>query len=309
MIPGLKKIAAFDLNLLVAFAAIDEHRHITRAADAIGLSQSALSHALNRLRTLLGDPLFVKSSRGMVPTPRAEKLSAPVREMVAALEEKVLGTSSFQAAAMDRTFRVESTDFIESLLVPKLLGLFESEAPRARVAFKTARFALPKEELELGKCDLAIAGFFGELPEGFYQQKLFSDGFLCAVRKGHPRLVGKAKVSLDDYCRERHVLIAPGGQLSARVDEMLRRQKRGRFIVAGLSSFMVSGWIAAQGDAIVSGPSRVMHQIAATFDLHLFKSPLEIPRITIVQAWHERNHQDPGHRWFREHVRGILGET
>jgi len=296
----------FDLNLLVVFAAIDEHRQITKAARAIGLSQSALSHALNRLRDQLGDPLFVKSSQGMVPTPRAEALAAPVKDLIHSLQENVLGTGTFRPATLNRTFRVYSTDLIESLLVPKLLGVLETEAPKTRAAFKTARFALPKEEMELGTCDLAIAGFFGDLPEGFYQQKLFTDEFLCVVRGGHPRLGSKSRVTLDDYCNERHVLIAPGGELSAKVDELLKRQGRERFVVAGISSFMVSGWIASQSDAIVSGPSRVIGQIAETFSLRTFKCPLELPKITIVQAWHERNHTDPAHRWFREHVKALL---
>ena len=210
----LKKIADFDLNLLAVFVAVNEYRHITKAAQAIGLSQSALSHALNRLRTKLGDSLFVKSSGGMVPTPRAKELAEPIRDLIDSFEQKILASNSFMIEQLERTFRISSTDLIESLLIPPLLKTLQADAPKVQVITKSAGFALPREEMELGICDLAIAGFFGDLPDGFYQQKLFSDHFVCGVRKNHPKLKAKSHLSIDDYCDERHALLAPGGELS-----------------------------------------------------------------------------------------------
>jgi DNA-binding transcriptional LysR family regulator len=302
----LKKIRGFDLNLLAVFAAIVDHRHITKAAKVLGITQPALSHALGRLRILLDDDLFVKSSRGMVPTPRAVQISEPIRSLLGQFEREVLGLENFDPSKMRRAFKIYTTDLIDSLLLPSLLKKFETSAPGAQIVSQAAPFSLPREELELGKCDLAIAGFFGELPDGFYQQKLFSDGFVSAVRRNHPRLGKRKELSLTEFCDERHVLVAPGGELRAKVDELLAKKKIRRTIVAGLNSFMSSAWIIPETDYIFTGPTRLVRLIERAFPLHVLATPVKIPDITITQVWHERNNNDDGHRWLREHIRGIL---
>jgi DNA-binding transcriptional LysR family regulator len=302
----INKIRGFDLNLLAVFAAIDEHRHITKAAKVLGITQPALSHALGRLRLLLDDDLFVKSSKGMIPTPRAVKLSEPVRSLLSQFESDILGIETFDPSKMQRAFRIYTTDLIDSLLLPPLLKIFESSAPGAQIASQAAPFSLPREELELGKCDLAIAGFFGDLPDGFYQQKLFSDGFVSAVRKDHPRLGKKRELSLNEFCNERHLLVAPGGELRAKVDDLIAKKKLQRTIVAGLNAFMSLAWIIPESDCIFTGPSRLVRQIERAFPVHILTPPVKIPDITITQVWHERNNKDAGHRWLREHIREVL---
>ena len=304
----IKKISKFDLNLLTVFVAIDEYRHITKAAKVLGITQPALSHALGRLRSLLGDKLFVKSSQGMVPTPKSEQLSVPIRALLHSFETSVLGAQEFNPKTLKKTFTIHTTDLIECLALPKLLQSLENEAPHLKVVSRPAGFSLPREEMERGTCDVAIAGFFGDLPDGFYQQKLFTDHFQTAVRQNHPRLRGKKSLTLDEYCNERHVLIAPGGELRGRVDDILKKKKRERQIVAGLNVFMSSAWIISQSDYLLTGPSRLLGQSGQAFPIQVMAAPIEIPSITIVQVWHERNHQDQGHKWVREHIRKILQE-
>ena len=300
------KIKSFDLNLLAVFAAIDQHRHITKAAKVLGITQPALSHALGRLRLQLDDQLFVKSSHGMVPTPRAVKLAGPIRMMLESFDREVLGSETFEPVKMRRTFRIAVTDFVESLIFPRLLGTLEKEAPATQILSQTTPFVFPREALEQGKTDIAISGFYGELPDGFYQQKLFSDEFVCAVRKDHPRLGKRQSISTDDFCEERHFLVAPGGELRAKVDDVLQRKKKTRFIAAGINNFLSAAWILPESDAILTGPSRYINQLAKAASLHVLPSPIEMPGITVVQVWHERNNQDPGHRWIREHIKAIL---
>ena len=304
----IDKIKGFDLNLLAVFVAIDEHRHVTKAAGILGVTQPALSHALGRLRILLGDQLFVKSSKCMVPTAKAARLSVPIRSLLRTLVMDVLGAQVTDPKHMKRVFRIHTTDLIECLLIPRLFQILGEVAPNVQVINRPAGFSLPKDELELGTCDIAIAGFFGDLPDGFYQQKLFTDHFKAAVRKDHPRLFNKKSLTLDEYCSERHVLVAPGGNLHAKVDDLLKKKKRVRQTVVGLNAFMSSAWIISQSDCLFTGPSRLIAQIGRAFPIQILDLPIEIPRITIVQAWHERNNQDPGHKWFREYVRQILQE-
>ncbi|MCX6119045.1 MAG: LysR family transcriptional regulator [Proteobacteria bacterium] len=300
------KIRGFDLNLLAVFAAIDEYRHITKAAKVLRMTQPALSHALARLRILMDDDLFVKSSKGMVPTPRASQLSQPVRSILSQFERDILGVEDFVPEKMQKVFRIHTTDLIDSLLLPALLKIFEKQAPKSRIISLSSPFALPREELEMGKSDLAVAGFFGNLPHGFYQQKLFSDVFVSAVRKDHPRLCKKKELSLSDFCEERHLLVSPGGELHSQVDEILAKKKLNRAVVAGLNAFMSSAWVLPETDCILTAPSRLVEQMAKVFPLKIMTPPMRIPEITIVQVWHDRNHHDAGHRWFREHIRSIL---
>ncbi|MCX6125064.1 MAG: LysR family transcriptional regulator [Proteobacteria bacterium] len=302
----IDKIKNFDLNLLAVFVAIDEQRHITKAAKILGLTQPALSHALARLRVLLGDQLFVKSSKGMVPTPKSELLSLPIRALLQTFDMQILRSAAFDPRALTRTFKIYTTDLIDCLLLPNLLQILENEAPKVQIISRSASFSLPREDLELGVCHLAIAGFFGDLPDGFYQQKLFSDSFLSAVRKSHPRLGAKKDPTLDNFCSERHILVAPGGELKAKVDDLLKARKKQRFVVAGLNTFMSSAWIAPQSDCIFTGPSRLIELMNRASPMHTFTPPVQIPKITIAQTWHERNNMDAGHKWLREKICRIL---
>lgn len=305
---ALTPIAKIDLNLLTVFRAVDEARHVTRAARALGMSQSALSHALRRLRALFGDELFVKTPRGMAPTPFAESIAVAIRDVLASVERDVLERQPFRPASLERTFAIRTTDFVESLLAPALLARLATEAPGVRFAATPVGTTLPAQELESGACDLAIAGFFGELPGGFMQQKLLRDTFACAVRRHHPRIDGDS-VSLDAFCAERHLLVAPSGDLAGAVDHALARKGRTRAVVAGTSGFMVAGWMVAGSDVVLTAPSKLLAMLDRHLPLRIFSPPLTLEPITIVGVWHARTDRDPAHRWFRDLVRTVLGSV
>lgn len=299
-------LAGLDLNLLITFQVLYEFRHVTKAAEQLNISQPALSHALKRLRRSLSDDLFVKTPKGMVPTDRAKSLAPFIQDILDRIEQNIIQGRVWDLATARKTFQIQSTDLIESLLVPSLIDSIHKEAPETSVAFTTARFSLPKDELESGASDLAIAGFFEDLPPGFYRQKVFSDTLQGAVRKGHPRITKGSKISIGDFCEESHLMIAPGGELSGKIDLVLAKQKKSRHVVVGLSTFMGSGSILQGTDSILVGPSRMIQKYSKELGLHVFDLPVEIPAIQIVQVWHERNHRDPHHRWLREQIRSIL---
>ena len=299
-------LANVDLNLLTIFRAIDETRHVTKAARMLGLSQPALSHALGRLRDTFGDPLFVKTPKGMAPTPLAQTLSVPIRAALGAIERDVLDRGAFDPATMVRTFRIRTTDFLEGLYATPLLNALQETAPLVRFASSPLGFELPKEDLEAGTCDLAIAGFFGELGSSFHHAPLLDDTYACAMRKGHPRFPTRAKLTLEAFCRERHILVAPSGELTGTVDRVLRAngaQKRERRVVAGASGFMVAGWMTADSDCILTAPAKLLAMLATRLPLRVFEAPMKMPSLRIISVWHERNHGDPGHAWFRQLIR------
>jgi DNA-binding transcriptional LysR family regulator len=303
---SLARLARTDLNLLTVFRALDETRNVTRAARILGVSQPAVSHALGRLRSLLADRLFVPTPKGMVLTPRAEGIAPTVRELVACVEREILDRGVFEPAALARTFRVRTTDLIEALLAPGLLERVRARAPASSLSFVPTELLLPKEALASGECDLAIAGAFREVPDGFYQQSLFVDRFACAVRAGHPRLGGRRKVTLEAYCREPHVLIAPGGELHGVIDRALARLGRTRNVALGASSFMAGAFVAARTDGVITAPSRLLALVAEAIPLRRFEPPLRLADVKVVQVWHARNHDDAAHRWLRDLVFEVL---
>lgn len=303
-------LANVDLNLLTVFRAVEEARHVTRAARALGLSQPALSHALRRLRDTFGDPLFVKTPKGMAPTPRALELAGPIRSALTSIERDVMERGSFHPNKITRTFRIRTTDFLEGLYAPALLTSLQESAPGVRFASLPLGFELPKEELEAGTCDLAIAGFFGELGPSFHHAHLFDDSYACAVRKEHPRFPAHAKLTLEAYCRERHILVAPSGELTGTVDRVLREGSRRkkttpatRSVTAGASGFLSAGWMTADSDCVLTAPSKLLRLIAERLSLRVLDAPMKMPQLRIVCVWHERNNADPGHSWFRELIR------
>jgi DNA-binding transcriptional LysR family regulator len=296
-----------DLNLLTVFRALDETRHVTRASRLLGLSQPALSHALRRLRQMFGDPMFVRTPRGMTLTPLAESLAGPIRQALTQLEGEVLDRGPFRPAELTRTFKIRTTDYLEALVSPSLLAALAVEAEHVRFAALPVGTSLPKADLESGACDLAVAGFFEDIPSGFQQEVLFDDTFACAVRKGNP-LSRAGALTLDAFCAGRHVLVAPSGELTGAVDRVLARRKRARRVVAGTSAFMVAAWICANSTYILTAPSRLLTSLAGPLGLRTFAPPISLPPIRVSQVWHERSHADPAHQWFRELVRRTTSE-
>lgn len=297
-INDLKKLSAIDINLLIVFQAIEDHRHITRAAKSLGLTQSAVSHSLGRLREVFKDSLFIKTSRGMVPTKKANEVASALPALLADLSDLFLNKEVFRPDKINRTFRIQTTDLIEHMLLPSILGLQQQSAMGLKVAFGNVGYALPQRLLEDGKVDLAVAGFFGKLPDGFFSQLLFDDSFRCCVSKSHP--VVKRRLSLKQYCQFSHVLIAPSGELSGKVDKILKKQKVQRNVVVGTSGFLSAGWAVAQSDAILTAPGKLISGFEKYLPVKSMVPPIAIPDIKIVQVWHARQHNDPEHRWFRE---------
>ena len=186
-----------DLNLLVALDCLYRHRNVSSAAAELGITQSALSHALVKLRAQYQDPLFVRVSKGVAPTEFALGLQREVEEFVARAHRLSERVEVFDPGKAQGRIVVWCTDFFESVAGAPLLKRLQREAPDLQLAFHPFSGAFPKNQLEEGQCDLAIAGYFEDLPEGFYRQTLFSDPYATTWRKGHPR-IGR-KLSVEDF--------------------------------------------------------------------------------------------------------------
>lgn len=289
-------LAAFDLNLLVALRALLTERHVTRAARQLGLSQSATSHALARLRELYDDPLLVRSGRALELTPRAAEILPSLLRGLSELESGVRGRAPFDPSRARRALRIGAADYVQAVLVGPLLELVRRDAPGLDLQVTSYPSAL--EQLEAGTLDLAVLAA-GPLPPSFAEQPLFSDRFTCILRRGHPARRRK-RFSLEQYLALGHLLVAPGGTPGSVVDAVLAQRNLSRRIVLQVSSFLVAPLVVAQTDLVSTGPQRLLEHMGAHFPIELVPAPLELPRIELRLVWHSRWEGDRAHAWMRE---------
>jgi DNA-binding transcriptional LysR family regulator len=294
----------FDLNLLPVVLAIAEERSVSRAALRLGWSQPKVSIALNRLRVALGDPLFVRGSHGMAPTPRAEALIVPTRDILARVKEEVLASAPFDPGTTTRRFSFALSDIGEMTFLPKLLAYLQRHAPGATVVSVT----LPPDEiaagLEDGAIDLAI-GYFPDLKaRNFFQQRLFSHSFICLLNAKH-RIKGQ-RIAMEDFLRIGHAVIRAEGRSQEIFEQLLSRQRIERRIVLSTPHFMSIPFIIASTDLLVTVPYAVGESFAKIAGIRLIEPPLEIPSFDLKQHWHRKYHKDPANIWIRSVVAALF---
>lgn len=294
------KLSSIDLNLLVVLEALLSERHVTRAAARVGLSQSATSHALTRLRALYRDPLLVRSRGQLALTPRAHALVPVVTRALAELHGTITGEPAFEPRASERVFRVGAHDYAQAAVLPPLLSHLEQEAPGIGLSFVHAPNLT--ELLVEGQLDLAF--HVGSVPSPLQQQTLFSEGFVCMVRKQHPSV--KSKLTLAQYLSLRHVVVAPSGAPGSVVDTELAKRGKQRRVALHVSSFLVVPVLVIKSDLISTGPERLARRFATIYPLRLLPPPLPIPRFTFSMVWHARVENDPAHVWLRNTIANIL---
>jgi DNA-binding transcriptional LysR family regulator len=260
-----------------------------------------MSRALGRLRVLFGDPLLVRTSRGMLLTPRGEELVPSVRRVLADASALVRRTN-FEARSLVRTFVVGTTDYVEARMLPKLTDHLARESPKVNVVTRAAG-AGAFDELENGGLDLVIIPQ-RNLPVGLKVQHLFDDTFLCAVRRGHPTV--KGKLSLAKFLELRHVQIAPMGAAGGPVDDALAARGLSRRVAARTQSFLAAPLLVANTDFIITAPRTVLEALAKPLHLRTLALPLDVPGFRVIAGWHPRAHDDPTHRWFRGVVKRMF---
>jgi DNA-binding transcriptional LysR family regulator len=311
-------LAQVDLNLVVSFDALARERSVTQAARRVGVTQSAMSHALRRLRELLGDPLFVRSAGGMALTPRAEALVVPFRSSLVTLGRALTEPATFAPRASHRAFSLASPDLFDLLVVPRLLDRIRDEAPGVDLAVKGLDGERIARELETGEVDVAIMprvegdeGAATEAaPSGIVRRTLFRDRLVCVLRANHPAL-GKRKrgLSLTAYAGLSHLLVSPRGAGGGLVDDALARQGRQRRIALRVPSFSAALGIVAQTDLVLTAPTALVQAAPDPRRLTVVPVPLALPGHTVNLAWHERFAKDAGHVWFREALVNLAREV
>ncbi|HVZ53846.1 MAG TPA: LysR family transcriptional regulator [Pseudolabrys sp.] len=289
-----------DLNLLVTLDVLLAEGSVARAARRLGLSPSAMSRALARLREATGDPLLVRAGRGLVPTPRALDLRGQVGQLVKDGETVLRPVETFDLKHLARTFTLRARDgFVESF-GPGLLARVAKEAPGVCLRFveKLDKDSTPLRE---GSVDLET-GVIGDAtgPE-LRAQALFRDRFVGVVRKGHP--LSKGRVTAARYAAGRHVVVARRALKEGPLDEALESFGLTRQVAAIVGGFSTALVLARGSDLVATVPER--HTVNQRAGMHSFALPIAIPQITVSLLWHPRMDADPAHRWLRGCVRDV----
>jgi DNA-binding transcriptional LysR family regulator len=300
----LRSLRSLDLNLLLVLESLLETRSVARTAASLSLSPSAVSHALSRLRSALADPLLVRGAKGLVPTPRALELGAPIGQALRQLEQTVAG-KGFEPRTSARTFRIGTTDFGARELLPRLLASLAQLAPGIQIIARPLPLSIDAG-LE-GELDAMIGIASTESPH-LYHRRLFTERWRCMARRGHPA-VKHGKVSLDDYLAQGHILIAPRGQPSSRLDAVLAERGVSRRLVMLISDFLLGPFLVASTDLLLAGGHRFLASFEGVLPVEVIELPVELPSFDVSLVWHGRVHEDPAHRWLRELLFSLYDES
>ena len=300
-------MTSFDLNLLPIALAIFEQRSVSAAARKLGMSQPAVSVALNKLRTALGDPLFVRTAHGMEPTPRALTLISPTRDILQRLHTDVLASEVFNPATTTRNFTIALSDIGEMTFLPKVLDRFQREAPHASVTSVSLTPLELNAALENGEVDLAV-GYFPDLKNrNLFQQRLFSHDFICLLRADHP--IKSRKISMAQFLQLGHAVIKEGGRSQELFEQLLKREKIVRRVVLSTPHFMSIPFLIASSDLVVTVPRAVGESFAKFANIKLVEPPLAIPTFDLRQHWHRKYLKDGASVWLRSIIAEMFSDS
>ncbi len=294
-----------DLNLLRVFDAIATEGSVTVAGERIGLSQPAMSNALSRLRQLFDDPLFVRTPRGMRPTPFAQQLALPVREALRLIQGALQQHAGFDARTSGNTFRLFMSDIGEMVFLPGLLERIKHDAPGVKIEVVRIPIKEVHTALEAGEIDLAV-GFLPGLTTGMRAQPLFREHYVCMLRADHP-LIG-AKLSRKQFCEAAHVLVSYAGTGHQVIEETFLAEGLNERIAVRVPHFLVVPMILARTDLLVTVPSRVAAVFALLGNFKVLGLPVAMPSFEVRLHWHERFHQDPANCWLRQVMTELYAE-
>lgn len=298
-------IRNLDLNLLRVFDAIYAARNISRAADHLGLSQPATSHALKRLREHLADPLFVRAGQGLAATTRAEQLIGPVREALDAIRLAIEGVS-FDPSVLRRKFRIVMHDPLEPVLMPALIERLAREAPGASLELLPIYGLDILDELNNRRVDLVFPFFAAEHPQICSAQ--FGDmKLVCIARRGHPEI--GARMDRATFDRLGHVMFMTSLRTKSPIEEYLVAQGCRRRAVVEVSKLWSVLTLVAASDLISIMPQMMAESMRDKLGIDIFPMPYDLPRILINMSWHIADESDSGHSWLRRTIGDILATS
>lgn len=290
-----------DLNLLPVFDALIRVRNVSRAAHELNMSQSAVSHALKRLRTFFGDPLFLKTGIGMQPTPRALELLPPVLAVMGTVRSELLVREGFDAATAQRVFTFCLTDMGELIFLPRLINRLRREAPHCTLRTMQAPIQHIQEVLESGEADLAL-GSLHAVPDGLFQQQLFMRSFVTIVNRRN-RKIGDS-LTTEQFFNMEHIVVSLSGRREDCYDNVIDQLAGERRIYLTTPHFLTVPIIIEENpDLIATVPRELATKFASYKTIKMVETPVSLPPFAIRQHWHPRFQHEAANIWLRRQVK------
>ena len=299
---GVSEVTNIDLKLLAVVTELHKTRSVSQTAENLDLSQSAISMSLAKLRKLFNDPLFVRTSSGMNPTPHAVELIGLLKSAEDLLQTALDLHVVFDPMRSDRRFNVYSSDIAQVTLMPRLMQRLKSVAPNVGIDLGRISEATPKQ-LETGEIDLAV-GFILPMGAGFCQQRLFKERFVCIARKDHSR-IGDT-LNIEEFKNETHLAITTCGTGHGVVEKELEAKGIQRRVGLTVPSFLGIASIITTLDYLAILPEQLARHLARTVTIKVLPLPFSMPSYYIMQHWHERYTQDPASKWLRSVVANLF---
>jgi DNA-binding transcriptional LysR family regulator len=289
-------IRNINLNALPVFEALMRHGSVTLAARELNMSQPAVSSALAKLRLDLGDVLFVRSGKGLLPTPRAESLREPITDMMKTIMNKVLVQSAFSPAQSDRVFAICHSDVGSYVLWPKIVNAVLQQAPQVRLQLRI----LPQEQiasaLENSTIDVAI-GAFPKLPSSLFQKRLFDRQYVALIRQGHP--LANKPLTMQNFARTPQLIVRQASGIQDQIDEILFKRDLLRTRVIEMPSYLMLLPMLESSDHLAVMPGQLADAFQEKGHFQSLKLPFSLSPSVIKLHWHRRVHEEPANIWLR----------
>ncbi|WP_036478289.1 LysR family transcriptional regulator [Myxosarcina sp. GI1] len=286
-----------DLNLLIALDVLIAEASVTKAAERLNMSQSAMSYSLKRLRTILGDDILVRTSREMEVTPYARQISDRIRQILTEIQLTLLEPDEFNPATASETFRIAASDYVEATLGINLIRQLTTQAPGIRIRISNLDKETIMDALDENRIDIAINP---ELPLKSWHvaEKLYREEFVCVMRGDD----SASELSVANYLERSHILVSLRDDFQGAYDKILAQQQQSRRVIWSTPHFMVVSLLLANSDCIALLPKRMAQQCAKNMNLSLLPPPIPIKGFTVSMVWHQRNTNNPAHQWLRQQI-------
>ena len=296
----------FDLNLIRVLLAVAKHRNVTAAGRELGLTQSSVSHSLTRLRALCKDPLFVRTSAGMLPTPSANAMLEPLERSLAIMQTSLQGSIGFDPLSSARCFSLLLSDIGQLIYLPIIAEHLARTAPHLSLKVLHLRIDAYREALVAGEADFAI-GHLPALLGGFRQISLFQDPYVCMLRADHPHI--QEKITMAQYLDASHIVVEPPGRGPGLVEQALARVRSKRKVALTVPHFFAGPLILRSTNYLMSAPNFARFALRDLQNIRTIPLPFRIKKLSVKLLWHERMHRDPGHQWMRSVIADLLPKS
>jgi DNA-binding transcriptional LysR family regulator len=293
---------SFDFNLLRVFEVVFRERHLTRAADALALTPSAVSHALRRLRAQLGDELFVRQGNAMVPTPACHRLAPMLFEQMADLRRLLQQWASFDPANTRHTFRVAMPEAVEMTLFPALQRAFFECAPEGALFSVNFERANLSRLMSAGQFDIAI-DVAQLVVDPIKHRPLMHDDFCIVASSRHPL---KRAPTLNEYLKARHIAVSGRSSGIVLEDHALLKLGVQRHITARCQNYTSAFSVVGSSDYLLTMPVELSKEVAKPYGLRRWRPPFKLPPVELHLYWHVNNDQDTSSLWLRELIVQVI---